>query len=87
MTTREKLEEMLVHNGMFDTQAKKVMDIAIPELNNILDDYTITFDRPASEYPNAIYTILFLYIKPIALKWIEENCPLAWYKPMFMTNN
>ena len=21
------------------------------------------------------------------LKWIEENCPLAWYKPMFMTNN
>lgn len=40
MTTKEKLEEMLVHNGMFDTQAKKVMDIAIPELNNILDDYS-----------------------------------------------
>jgi hypothetical protein len=84
MTSREKLENMLVNNGMFESQAKEVIDIAIPELNNILDDYKFTFDRPASEYPNVIYTLLFMHIKPIALKWIEKNCPMAWYKPMFM---
>lgn len=84
MTTREKLESMLVNNGMFESQAKEVIDIAIPELNNILDDYKFTFDRPASEYPNVIYTLLFMHIKPIALNWIEKNCPMAWYKPMFM---
>lgn len=83
MTAREKLEQMLVNNGMFESQAKNVMEIAIPELNNILDDYKFTFDRPASEYPNVIYNILFLHIKPIALKWIEENVPMAWFKPMF----
>jgi hypothetical protein len=83
MTTREKLEQMLVSNGMFESQAKEVMEISIPELNNLVEDYQITFDRPASEYPNVIYNILFLAIKPIALKWIEEKMPMAWYKPMF----
>jgi hypothetical protein len=83
MQTREKLEQMLVSNGMFESQAKEVMEISIPELNNLVEDYQITFDRPASEYPNVIYNILFLAIKPIALKWIEEKMPMAWYKPMF----
>ncbi len=83
MTTREKLQGMLVNNGMFESQAKEVMEIAMPELNNLVEDYQITFDRPASEYPSVIYNILFLAIKPIALKWIEEKIPMAWYKPMF----
>ena len=83
MTTREKLENMLVNNGMFESQAKEVMEIAIPELNSLVKDYQITFDRPAMEYPTAVYNVLFLAIKPIALKWIEANVPMAWYKPMF----
>ena len=82
-TVRERLEKMLVKNGMFDSQAKKVMDLAIPELQNLVEDYHITFDRPSEEYPKVVYGILFLDIKPIALKWIEENCPMAWFKPMF----
>ena len=84
MTTREKFESMLVKNGMFESQAKKVMDIAIPELKQMSPDYDITFDRPSEEYPSVIYNIIFIAIKPIALKWIEENAPQAWFKPMFM---
>lgn len=83
MTTVEQLENMLINRGMFESQAKEVMKIAISELNKLTEDYKITFDRPANEYPEAIYTILFLAIKPIALKWIEENIPQAWFKPMF----
>jgi hypothetical protein len=83
MTTREKLEGMLVNNGMFESQAKEVIDLAIPELNNLVEDYQITFDRPANEYPSVFYSILLLAIKPIALKWIEKNVPMAWYKPLF----
>lgn len=83
MTTKEKLEDMLVNKGMRASDAKQVMEIAIPELNNLVEDYHITFDRPASEYPAAIYNTLFMAIKPIALKWIEEKMPMAWYKPMF----
>ena len=84
MTVREKSQGMLVNKGMFETQAKEVMDIAEPELNKLVNDYKITFDRPADEYPSVIYTILFMAIRPIALKWIEENIPMAWYKPMFL---
>ncbi len=35
------------------------------------------------EYDDVIYRIIYMTIKPIALKWIEENAPLAWFKPMF----
>lgn len=84
MTVKEKLEGMLIQNGMFESQAKEVMELSIPELNTLLGDYKITFNTLASEYPNVIYDILFLSIKPIALKWIEANKPEAWFKPMFL---
>lgn len=84
MTVREKLQNMLVNKGMFESQANEVMNIAEPELNKLVNDYKITFDRPADEYPSEIYTILFMALRPIALKWIEENIPMAWYKPMFL---
>jgi len=84
MTVREKLESMLIENGMFETQAKEVMEIAIPELNELVENYQITFNRPSSEYPNVIYNILFLAVKPIALKWIDENKPMAWFRSTFV---
>lgn len=84
-TVREKLESMLVANGMFESQAKEVMEIAIPELNKLADDYTITFDSPSNQYPSSsLYTIWYISIKPIALKWIDENKPMAWYREMFV---
>lgn len=83
MNTREKFESMLIENGMFENQAKEVMDVAIPVLDNMVSDYKFTWDRPAEEYPDVIYNICFMSIKPIALEWIEKNAPMAWYKPMF----
>ncbi len=83
MTIKEKLQNMLVSKGMFDSQAKEVIELAIPELNDLCNDYNINFDGCSSTYPNAIYNILFLAIKPIALNWIEEKQPFAWYKPIF----
>ena len=71
MTTQEKLVNMLV------------IALAKPELKVLSGTYDITFDRPAEEYPDAIYNVLFLVIKPIALKWIEKNKPMAWFKAMF----
>ena len=84
MTTREKLESMLIERGMSIQQANEVMDLAKPKIDEIAENYTITYNTPASEYPDIIYKSLFMLIKPIALKWIEENKPLAWFKPMFV---
>ncbi len=79
MTTREKFEKMLEERGMFPEQAKAVMKKAIP-----IVDYAFTWDSPANEYPEPIYNVVFeTSIKEIALDWIEDNIPMAWYRPMF----
>lgn len=84
ITVREKLENMLMHRGMFLTQAEAVMDIAITELNKLHADYKITFDSRASDYPDMLYSVWFMHIKPIALKWIDENKPQAWFREIFV---
>ena len=83
MTVREKLESMLVANGMFENQAKEVIDLSIPKLNELADGYTITFESPSKQYPDMIYNLWFITIKPIALKWIDDNKPMAWFREMF----
>lgn len=84
MTVREKLESMLVANGMFENQAKEVIELSIPKLNELADNYTITFESPSNQYPDMIYNLWYITIKPIALKWIDDNKPMAWFREMFV---
>jgi hypothetical protein len=84
MTVKNKLIAMLMANGMFGNQARQVMEIAKPELVNLVEGYSITLDSPSEEYPQVVYNVLYLAIRPIALKWIDDNFPLAWYRPMFI---
>ena len=83
-TVREKLEHMLTERGMFDSQAKSVIDMAIPTLNNLVVGYVITYNSPSTDYTTTMYNIWFNSIRPIALKWIDDNVPQAWYRPMFV---
>ena len=59
MTVSEKIISMLVSNGMFESQAKEVMKLAITKLKNSIEDYTITFNSPSDQYPNIVYSILY----------------------------
>lgn len=84
MTTKEKLESMLVGYGMFESQAKQVIELAIPDIEKQSPgNYKITWDQPASGYPEMIYSLWFLVVKKVALPWIDKNCPNAWFRPMF----
>ena len=83
MTTREKLMDMLVQHGMFESQAEKVLEIAIPKIEAATPDYRITWNRPAEEYPNALYRVMWIYVKAAAKDWIAENAPRAWFRPIF----
>lgn len=84
MTVKNQLIEMLIERGMFESQARDLMEASIPELNKMVDDYEVQWDRPSAGYPKAIIGALFVCLKPLALEWIEANCPQAWFKPMFM---
>lgn len=83
MNVRQRLENDLVNMGMFDSQAQEVMELAIPELNKTIEDYNISFNSDSYDYPEVIYKVLMMQIKPIGLKWVEENKPEAWFKEMF----
>ena len=83
MTTKEKLKAMLTECGMFETQAEAVLEIAIPQIEALTPEYHITWDRPAQEYPEQIYTAMWLTLKAVAKDWIAKNEPRAWYRPMF----
>ena len=90
MTTRQKFEEMLYNMGIFETTAKEIMDFAIKEIDKQKTDgdpYQITWHRPASEYPEAFYNVVFaVKIKHQVFAWAEKNMPKAWWKPMFAEN-
>lgn len=100
ITVKQKLTNMLIERGMFESQAEAVMNLALPTLNKQAENvngtemqdnievpvapYVITWDAPATDYPSVMYALWFASIKPIALKWIDENKPQAWFREMFV---
>lgn len=82
-TVRGKLELMLMNLGMFDSQAREVLDLSIPKMDKIVKGYNMSWDDSEGAYPEAIYTVLFMTVKVEALDWIINNKPQAWFKPMF----
>lgn len=85
-TTKERLKEMLTSKGMFETQADAVLEEAIPKIESLVSDYKFTWDRPAEEYPDTLYVLIWIIISEVALEWIDKNIPLAWFRPMFEKN-
>jgi len=83
MTTKEKLIKKLMKLGLFENQAKEIMELAIPELNKIVPEYQITWNSPAEGYLEVFYNIMMVTIKRVALEWLKENKPEAWCIPMF----
>lgn len=80
MTTKDKVIEYLTDKGMSSDEAEEVFKRAVPELER---SGRITWHRPADEYPDVVYITLFVALRRIALIYIDETCPLAWFRPMF----
>ena len=83
MTTREKFEKVLSDQGMWPEQAKDVMDIAIPVIDSRYD-HKMAWGMTADGYPNKLYAALFFTIRPIALKYIDDNMPNAFFRDAFV---
>lgn len=75
---------MLTDRGMFDSQAGSVMEMFKAEVDSMTDNYKTTWDRPASEYPDPLYTALKPTLFKCATEWIDKNLPMAWFKDMFL---
>jgi len=84
MTTKERFKQFLIDRGMFDSQADEVIEIFIKQVDYLNGSYQITWDRPSTEYPDAFYAVHIGALKEVALSWINENIPLAWFKDLFL---
>lgn len=82
MTVREKIIKTLEGMGMFNSQAEAVLKLAIAEIDS---NTPINWNDTHNAYPPIIYGMVLGIIKPIALKWIDENKPQAWYREMFVS--
>jgi hypothetical protein len=82
-TVKDALLFILIINGMNDQQAQAVFNDAKPKIENLLNDYSVTFESPVIEYPDVVITTIYKQIKPIALAWLNKNKPNALFKQAF----
>lgn len=81
MIFTDKLKELLMENGLSSDDADKVMKLVVNDpVNKAMEG---RWHEDVSGYPPAIINLMWMSTKPIALKWIDDNCPLAWFRPMF----
>lgn len=86
MTIKGKLRDMLVQKGMSNEQAVLVMNIALPQLQDLVKSYNVNWNDTHEAFPTEVYIAWMACINPIALKWIIKNKPEAWFRPMFEEN-
>ena len=69
--------------GMFQTQAEKVMDEHINDpANNAMEG---RWNDDIEGYPPQLLATVFVGIELTALEWIKKNCPNAWFRACFKT--
>lgn len=83
MTTEEKLVSMCIERGMFEDDAKLVVNLAKETIQKAVVDYKVTWDRSCTEYDPAVINMLFLYVRVQANKFINDTMPNVWYKVFF----
>jgi len=78
-TVKEIALKHLVKNGMFANDANAVLKAyqdRTPEMDGRWDDF-------ADSDPFQLIVCLKIGINSVALEYIEENIPNAWFKPIF----
>ena len=80
-TIKGVLIKMLVSNGMFAKQAQAVF--ARFQASDVSEPMDGRWDDPTEGYPLQMLAILRMGIRQEALRYIDETCPKAWFRPMF----
>lgn len=85
MNFYEKSIKFLTGMGMFESHAKQVVDPLTSA-----PDFLVGFDRwldSTDHYPEQLVNMVLNNLKPEALKWVDANLPLAFYRPMLLPND
>ena len=78
MNVQDKLLSMLIERGMFESQANDVIELVkvSGKAGSMRDNWLKDIDG----YPEIVVSVLWAITKDIAIKWVEDNKPDAWFK-------
>lgn len=71
--------KQLTERGVFKNQAEEIMEKVMTN-NPMMEG---RWSERTSNYPENLTNIIWMGIEDEALKYIKENCPQAWFRPMF----
>jgi hypothetical protein len=77
MKIKEKLKELLINHGIFDTWADDILKIE-QDSNQAM---TGRWDDLVEDYPDVLINVLWVSTKYTAKKYVIEKCPSAWFLP------
>lgn len=78
----ERLSKDLEANGLFPNQVKEVIDRIVSDET---DQMRGRWMEDTTDYPDMIYNVVWSDCKRVTLNFIDETCPLAWFRPMFLS--
>lgn len=81
VTFEQRVTEQLVASGLFPDQAGEILSRAKVDLS--LKAMVDRWNETTEDYPDVVFTALWLSIERIALQWIDANAPQAWFRPLF----
>jgi len=90
-TIKEKILHFLVKRGFFAEDAVKVFELYKQEDNKDGDNDHVGYmegrwDDLVSDYPIQLMAVMFMGVERVALEYIKEHIPKAWFRPMFENN-
>lgn len=80
-TIEQKILEMIEERGMMADEARTVL-AHIKDTESQVSMKGVWY-RKAEDYPLSFLTALWMNVEREVLDWIDDNIPLAWYRPMF----
>ncbi|KKM24445.1 hypothetical protein LCGC14_1605010 [marine sediment metagenome] len=84
MTISEYLIGHLVSCGMFEKDAMVVFAAVKAERHSTKDiKWNDQLDDPMG-YPRQLIAVLLLIVRARAVEWVDENCPLAFYREVLL---
>jgi len=81
MTFKDWCVEFLDSRGMFSSEAAEV--VALLMAAPVMAPMQGRWDEDVAGYPPAMIVTISVPLNAIALKYIDEHQPQAWYRPLF----
>lgn len=80
MTIEEKIKELLEAHGMWADGLEYTLR-AMKE-DKVLEEMQHRWNDLVDDYPKPMIAVIWLSVRQIALAWVDEHCPQAFYRPL-----